>query len=81
MAALKIYTDTFEFSHGKKPRGTGCWAFLVMDASGPRPKEVETIFAPGMKTLAEAKAWIKEEIQTKWAEELKTGFLYLEVAP
>lgn len=27
--AIEVSTTEFEFSHGKKPRGTGCWAFFI----------------------------------------------------
>lgn len=29
MSGIEINTREFEFSHGKKPRGTGYWAFEV----------------------------------------------------
>lgn len=32
---MKFSTREFEFSHGKKPRGTGTWAFATVAAPAP----------------------------------------------
>ncbi len=29
--AIEVITTEYEFSHGKKPRGEGCWAFEIND--------------------------------------------------
>lgn len=45
-------TTKYEFSHGKKPKGSGSWAFLV---------DGETVFVPGQKSLTDARAWVKQQ--------------------
>lgn len=51
--------DTFEFraSHGKGPRGRGCWAFFPV-AKGRR--EQEPMFSSYM-TFSQAKAWARTQ--------------------
>ena len=31
---MEIQTAKYEFSHGRKPRGDGCWAFLLTAFDG-----------------------------------------------
>ena len=50
--AAEFSTSQYEFAHGKKPSGRGAWAFVV---------DGKTVFAPGVKTLQEARAWVKKE--------------------
>lgn len=64
---MSKYFDTtqYEFSHGKKPRGVGSWAFTPADAIWPN---VET-----MPPDAIAWAWgsyseAKQEVSKKWPE-------------
>ena len=51
--ATEFRTEAFEFSHGKKPRGTGCWAFEASSTG-------ETMFSPSM-SFKDAKAWAKAQ--------------------
>ena len=30
---IEVRSEKFELSHGRKPRGTGCWAFGTLDES------------------------------------------------
>ncbi len=67
--SITVSTTQFEFSHGKKPRGTGLWAF---DIEGwPVP-----YFAPTELTYAQAK-------QHAIAHARSLGFKYarIEVLP
>lgn len=52
-------TMTYEFSHGKKPRGHGMWAFHFQHA----PKD-EFWFCPVECTYMEAKKWAREQAKT-----------------
>lgn len=55
MKAIEFSTTRYEFSHGRKPRGRGMWAFEYT----PRGQTQERIiFAPGNMTLTEAKTFI-----------------------
>ena len=79
---IEIETMKFQASHGRKPKGRGGWAFLVMDASlGYRAEPVDTIWVPGYNTLGDAKVWIKAHVRATMAEAVESGNLYLEVAP
>jgi len=40
---MRIETNEYEFSHGRKPRGLGCWAFQIGE---------ETVFITGTFTTA-----------------------------
>ena len=55
---MKVFFDTREFerSHGKKPRGTGCWAFMPENSGNPE----DWVFAPSMSFTA-AKAFAKDQ--------------------
>lgn len=53
---MKIYTEQFQFVHGRKPKGTGCWAFVFSNE-----KEEWCAFAPSSMSYTEASKWIKEE--------------------
>lgn len=46
---MEIKTTEFEWSHGKKPRGEGCWAFAFGKNKTP-------VFVSMMK-WSEAKKW------------------------
>lgn len=56
--AVRFSTSEFEFSHGRKPRGEGMWAFTWGG---------EVHFCPGTKTLTEAKAWALREARAAGA--------------
>lgn len=34
MGRVTVETSAFEFSHGRKPSGTGSWAFMLGDGAG-----------------------------------------------
>jgi hypothetical protein len=76
--AIAITTSKFERSHGRQPKGTGAWGFIVIDDSCD--KEVALFFVPAM-TLTAAKAWAKAYVCKNFADEVATGYLSLEVAP
>jgi hypothetical protein len=40
---MRVETNEYEFSHGRKPRGMGCWAFQIGE---------ETVFITGTFTTA-----------------------------
>ena len=46
-------TANYEFTHGRKPRGTGCWAFIF------HGRNSEAEFAPGTLAFSQAKAWAR----------------------
>ena len=58
--SAQFTTATYEFAHGKKPRGTGCWAFVVHAASG-KPGDVRMVFTPGSMSFTEAKRWVRQQ--------------------
>lgn len=51
---VRFSTTEFEFAHGKKPRGTGGWAFCFKG---------QTVFFQGTFTEAkvQAAAWVKTQ--------------------
>jgi hypothetical protein len=58
---FEFNTATYEFSHGRTPRGRGSWAFGTRrnpDVMNPR----ECFFSPGELTLAEAKKWVRQHV-------------------
>ena len=52
MTTVHVDTSQFEFSHGRKPRGAGSWAFDF----GTRGNW-QTRFAPGQMSFSKAKQW------------------------
>ena len=34
MAALEIFTESYEEVHGRKPRGQGVWSFFIVSTRG-----------------------------------------------
>lgn len=49
---MEVSTTNYEFTHGRKPRGEGFWAFQFYKGGK------DTIeFAPGEMTYAKAKKW------------------------
>lgn len=81
MAATKsVKISSFQFTkyYGHSPKGWGLWAFDIIDSSCN--KVVET-WTPGKSsTLDEARKLAKAYIKETYAEELKTGYLDVEVA-
>jgi hypothetical protein len=53
---MKISTENYEFAHGKKPRGTGMWAFDFR-----RNGAWTTEFAPLSWTYSQAASWARLE--------------------
>ena len=70
--ATEISTTKFQASHGKLPKGAGCWAFIVMAGR----TELATFFVPGMMTFSDAKVWAKAKFNADFA-----GASHLEVVP
>ena len=61
----EFITTDYEFSHGKKPRGTGTWAFVPGDFAWPN--------GPNAPMPADGIAWAwgsysdaKREVAAKW---------------
>lgn len=50
---VQVGTAQYEFAHGKKPRGTGYWAFNFFNGSG---YIVDTVFINGSYGAAKAAA-------------------------
>lgn len=55
---INFNTTQYEFSHGRKPRGYGGWAFVVTEGS-PEP-----VWAPGSMTFADAKRWVTAHVRS-----------------
>ncbi len=53
--AVSVETNRYERSHGKKPRGTGQWAFYFTSTGG------EPIFVPKAMSYSDAVKWAKGE--------------------
>jgi len=63
---MQVSTTEFEFSHGRKPRGRGHWAFYF-GFRGIVGGTVEPAFAPGEMTFTQAKRWaISEAKKSGW---------------
>jgi hypothetical protein len=58
---MKIETFEYESSHGKAPKGEGCWGFLLYCGT-PNP---ELVFVPGIMTLTKAKKWLRANVGLK----------------
>ncbi len=63
--APTVHTEQFEWSHGKKPRGTGGWAFQF-------DKDSEPYFPKGSLTYAEAKRQAMAEGRRRGASRIHT---------
>ena len=60
--AITVRTERFEFSHGKKPKGTGWWAFEFSPGHG---EDDVTFFAPCTMSFREACAWARKEVRRR----------------
>ena len=49
---IRFETNTYEFSHGRKPRGKGHWLFSIDESE-------ELLGARGCLSLTEAKTWMR----------------------
>jgi|WetSurMetagenome_2_1015567.scaffolds.fasta_scaffold1208460_2 hypothetical protein len=71
---FNITTTQYEFSHGKRPKGRGYWAFGFMNSPfHPRSllKDVgEPWFAPGDILYSEALRMAKEEAKRRKTHEI-----------
>jgi len=63
-SAVRVYTEQYEFSHGKKPRGDGRWAFYFDGETDPR-------FFDG--TYTEARDQAKSYAAFKGVTQVKVG--------
>lgn len=60
--SITISTTAYEFTHGKKPRGRGSWAFIRKASHG---QEDRTMFAPSWMTFREACAWCRAQVRAE----------------
>lgn len=66
--SITISTSKFEASHGKKPRGTGSWAFIRTASHG---WDEEIFFAPSNLTYTEACKWCRDRLRRSgWQDAL-----------
>ena len=68
---MNIENREYILSHGRAPKGRGHWGFLLYSTKSTEP---EIIFAPGYRTLTQAKSWLKKEVGLK-------GVINIQVAP
>ena len=67
MTRVEFSTNTYEFSHGRKPRGFGGWAFGVGTANpSPNRWDGEMLTSPPM-LFAHAKLWAKTRVVDDYA--------------
>jgi hypothetical protein len=57
---IEFNTVEFEFSHGRKPKGRGSWAF-----SGTRNPRIEDVFFSPSMTYSEAKRWFVAKLKAE----------------
>jgi hypothetical protein len=65
--AVRVETNRYERSHGKKPRGYGKWAFYFDDKGG------EPIFTPKAMSYSDAVKWAKGEAKKAGKEYIYVG--------
>lgn len=65
--AVRVETNRYERSHGKKPRGYGQWAFYFDDKGG------EPIFTPKAMSYSDAIKWAKGEAKKAGKEYIYVG--------
>ncbi len=65
--AVRVETNRYERSHGKKPRGYGRWAFYFDDKGG------EPIFTPKAMSYSDAVKWAKGEAKKAGKEYIYVG--------
>ena len=65
--AVRVETNRYERSHGKKPRGYGKWAFYFDDKGG------EPIFTPTSMSYTDAVKWAKGEAKKAGKEYIYVG--------
>lgn len=65
--AVRVETNRYERSHGKKPRGYGQWAFYFDDRGG------DPIFTPKAMSYSDAVKWAKGEAKKAGKEYIYVG--------
>lgn len=66
---ITVQTDQYEFAHGRKPRGDGCW-MLEIEYTGQEwstGKETITRNMPYRSAIAHARKYIRRELKTEIA--------------
>jgi hypothetical protein len=58
--ALNIRTDAYLRSHGKQPKGKGCWGFIQEASHG---QEEKIIWVAGYLTLTEASSLLRKQLR------------------
>ncbi len=56
---IRFETGEYIRSHGKEPRGRGCWMFYYFSQ---QTKRDQFVVPPGQMTLGEAKKWARTNI-------------------
>lgn len=69
MSAITFHTSTYEWAHGRQPRGKGYWAFFFRPDKARKPGD-DVWFCPGLNTLAEAKRLARDEAKRRGATEV-----------
>jgi hypothetical protein len=65
MSKIAFSTTAYEIAHNRKPRGRGTWAFCPERLRTSKDALANTLFVPGLKTLAEAKVVAREHFDAK----------------
>jgi len=66
MRRFTFETREYEFSHGRRPRGDGCWAFKLVAVFGQDGVDLNQVYyASG--TLGEAKRKFERQIRQEYA--------------
>lgn len=60
--AIRVETSTYEFSHGKQPRGIGYWGFEITWAKNPAWPNAKTSQVWKNASYSEAKAAALAEV-------------------
>jgi hypothetical protein len=52
---MDVFTQNFVNTHGKEPKGNGCWVFEVLGGT----EVVTKCYVPGQMRFTDAKVWAK----------------------
>lgn len=74
---IELETREYQFAHGKKPRGTGLWAFKILNTYPSATFKLDGLFWFN-GTLSEAKLDLKKKIATAGPE---TAIVRIKVMP
>jgi hypothetical protein len=57
---IRVNKSQFVFSHGKEPRGRGCWVLFVQSMPGKKPVEFmwNGLYS---EAVSQCKKWINEQ--------------------